>query len=156
MMIFAQEPGVVAQWWADLLECPVDRVAFVDGFAWFDVGDIEFGFHLADASKNPVSGSPVVHLRVEDLAAASARAESKGARLHRGPLAVESSRSITQLVDPFGNVFGLDGPQGPSVAATDQFHWETALVRGLPRLLRRPFDVWLRESVRSPVGELDA
>src|SRR5665647_1814299 len=112
VMIFAEEPKVVAYWWADLLECPIDRVSFEDGFVWFDVGDTEFGFHLADARKNPVGGSPVVYLRVEDHTAAVARAESKGARLHRGPLAVGASRSIAQLVDPFGNVFGLDGPLG--------------------------------------------
>jgi predicted enzyme related to lactoylglutathione lyase len=109
-MIFAVEPEVVASWWADLLECPVDRVSFKDGFAWFDVGDIEFGFHPSDATKNTVGGSPVVYLRVEDHSAAIARAQSKGARLHRGPLAIDASRSIAQLVDPYGNVFGLDGP----------------------------------------------
>jgi len=109
-MIFAREPKVVASWWADLLECPNDRVSLEDGFARFDVGDTEFGFHPSDAEKNPVGGSPVVYLRVEDHSAALARAESKGARLHRGPLAIDASRSIAQLVDPFGNVFGLDGP----------------------------------------------
>ncbi len=108
-MIFAEEPNAVAYWWADLLACPLDRVSFEDGFARFDVGDTEFGFHPADAGKNPVGGSPVVYLRVEDHVAAVARAESKGARLHRGPLAIGASRSIAQLVDPFGNVFGLDG-----------------------------------------------
>ena len=111
-MIFAEEPKAVAYWWAGLLECPIDRVSFEDGFAWFDVGDTEFGFHPADARKNPLGGSPVVYLRVEDLAAAVARAESKSARLHRGPLSIGASRSIAQLVDPFGNVFGLDGPLG--------------------------------------------
>ena len=92
--------------------CPIDLVAFEDGFAWFDVGGVEFGFHPADAGKNPVGGSPVVYLRAEDLAMALNRAESKGARRHRGPLSIGASRSIVQLVDPFGNVFGLDGPPG--------------------------------------------
>ena len=109
-MIFTEEPTVVASWWADLLECPSDHVSYEDGFASFDVGDTEFGFHLSDVRKNPVGGSPVIYLRVEDHSAAVARAESKGARLHRGPLAIDVSRSIAQLVDPFGNVFGLDGP----------------------------------------------
>lgn len=59
-MIFADEPKVVASWRADLLECPSDRVTFEDGFVWFDVGDIEFGFHPSDAVKKPVGGSPVV------------------------------------------------------------------------------------------------
>ena len=111
VMIFAEEPKAVAYWWAGLLECPIDRVSFEDGFAWFDVGGVEFGFHPADPGKNPVGGSPVVYLRVEDHAVAVARAESNGARLHRGPLSIDASRSIAQLVDPFGNVFGLDGPQ---------------------------------------------
>ena len=112
VMIFAQEPEVVAKWWAELLEYPIDRVSLEEGFVWFDVGDTEFGFHSADAGKNPVGGSPVVYLRVDDHAAAIARAESKGARLHRGPLAIGAARSIAQLIDPFGNVFGLDGPLG--------------------------------------------
>jgi predicted enzyme related to lactoylglutathione lyase len=109
-MIFAEEPKVVATWWADLLNCPGDRVSCDDGFVYFDIGGIEFGFHPFDAGKNPVGGSPVVYLRVEDHAAALARAESKGARLHRGPLVVHASRSIAQLIDPFGNIFGFDGP----------------------------------------------
>jgi predicted enzyme related to lactoylglutathione lyase len=110
VMIFADEPLVVASWWADLLGCPSDRLSFEDGFVWFEVGDIEFGFHPSDAKENPVGGSPVVYLRVEDHSAAVARAESIGARLHRGPLAIGASRWIAQLIDPFGNVFGLDGP----------------------------------------------
>jgi predicted enzyme related to lactoylglutathione lyase len=109
-MIFADEPIAVASWWADLLECPRDRVMFEDEFVFFDVGDIEFGFHPADAGKNSVGGSPVVYLRVDDHSAAVSRAESKGARLYRGPRAIDASRSIAQLMDPFGNVFGLDGP----------------------------------------------
>jgi len=111
-MFFAEEPSVVAHWWADLLECPIGRVSMKDEFSWFDVGDTEFAFHPSDARNNPVGGSPVVYLRVEDHAAAVARAESKGARLHRGPLAIGASRVIAQLVDPFGNVFGLDGQLG--------------------------------------------
>lgn len=110
VMVFAENPNAVAAWWADLLECPQDRVSFEDDFAWFDVDGTEFGFHPSDASRNPVGGSPVVYLRVDDHSAAVARAESKGARLHRGPLAIDASRSIAQLVDPFGDVFGLDGP----------------------------------------------
>ena len=66
----------------------------------------------SDAQKNPVGGSPVVYLRVEDQRAALARAESMSERLHRGPLAIDTARVIARLIDPFGNVFGLDGPPG--------------------------------------------
>jgi|ERR1700722_1911073 predicted enzyme related to lactoylglutathione lyase len=111
VMVFAENPKEVAAWWADLLEYPNERVSIEKDFAWFEVDGIEFGFHRSDVIKNPVGGSPVVYLRVDDHSAAVARAESKGARLHRGPLVIDASRSIAQLVDPFGNVFGLDGPQ---------------------------------------------
>ena len=110
VMISAEEPQAVAYWWAGLLEWPIDRASFEDGCVWFDVGDTEFGFHPADARKNPVGGRRVVSLRVEDLAVA--QAESRGARLHRGPLAIGASRSIAQQANPFGNVFGLDGSLG--------------------------------------------
>jgi predicted enzyme related to lactoylglutathione lyase len=120
VMFFVDEPAVVAHWWADLLECPNDRMRFEDGFAWFNVGDIEFGFHPSDAEKNSIGGSPVVYLRVDDHSVAVARAESKGARLHRGPLAIDDARSIAQMVDPFGNVFGIDGPNAYRRSLVDQ------------------------------------
>ena len=120
MMIFAEDPLVAGSWWADLLECPHDRVSVDGGFVRFDVGDIEFGIHPLDAATNPVAGSPVIHLRVDDrrvqavrATTAVARAVSKSARLHRGPLAFDDSRSIAQMVDPFGNVVGFDGPLVP-------------------------------------------
>lgn len=110
VMVFAENPKEVAAWWADLLEYPHEHVSFEDDFVWFDVDGTEFGFHPSDATQNPVGGSPVVYLRVDDHSAAVSRAVSKGARLHRGPLVIDDSRSIAQLIDPFGNVFGLDGP----------------------------------------------
>ena len=33
-----------------------------------------------------------------------------GANKHRGPLTPSPERKIAQFVDPFGNVFGIDGP----------------------------------------------
>ena len=110
VVIFAREPKVVAQWWADFLGLRDDDVSVEENFAYFDVGGIEFGFHPADERRNPIGGSPVVYLRVDDHASSLARAESKGARVHRGPLRIGPSRTIAQLVDPFGTVFGLDGP----------------------------------------------
>jgi len=33
-----------------------------------------------------------------------------GCAVHRAPLAINASRRTCQMVDPFGNTFGLDGP----------------------------------------------
>jgi predicted enzyme related to lactoylglutathione lyase len=109
-MFFVDEPKGVAQWWAALVDVPSDSVTHVDSFSFFEVDELEIGFHLADPERNPVGGSPVVYLRTEDLSKALARAESLGARRHRGPLTLESFRAIAQMVDPFGNFFGFDGP----------------------------------------------
>ncbi len=37
------------------------------------------------------------------------KAMALGATKHRGPLVLSPERVIAQFVDPFGNVFGIDG-----------------------------------------------
>ena len=109
-MFFAEEPMVVATWWATLMQVPAQVIEADNAFACFTVAGLEFGFHPADPARNPVGGSPVIYLNVEDHAEAVARAGALGARLHRGPIDIAGSRTIVQMSDPFGNIFGLDGP----------------------------------------------
>lgn len=109
-MFFVERPLVSAEWWTELLGVSRDQIRIDQDFAYFDAGDIEFGFHLADMEKNPPGRSSVVYVGVEDHAASIERATALGATLHRGPLDVGAERRIAQLVDPFGTVFGLDGP----------------------------------------------
>jgi hypothetical protein len=88
VMIFAEDP----------------RAAALGG------GELEVGFHPADPQKNPPGGSPVVYWAVSSLSQARCALLAAGASPHRGPLVVDSGRSICQLRDPFGGIFGLDGP----------------------------------------------
>ena len=68
------------------------------------------GLHPADSERNPLGRTPAaywnslhgVDRQVPELLAV-------GATLHREPLVIESDRQICQLLDPFGNCFGLDG-----------------------------------------------
>jgi predicted enzyme related to lactoylglutathione lyase len=78
-------------------------------FVSFDASGVELGFHVADPAKNPVGGSPVVYFAVTSVASARERLLALGATHHRGPLEVNAERSVCQLRDPFGNIFGLDG-----------------------------------------------
>jgi predicted enzyme related to lactoylglutathione lyase len=110
VMFFCEEPATVARWWSQLLDVDSGDLEGAGDFVRFVADDVEFGFHLADPLKNPVGGSPVVYVRTTDHSAALPRARSLGARLHRGPLSISPSRVIAQLTDPFGNIFGLDGP----------------------------------------------
>jgi predicted enzyme related to lactoylglutathione lyase len=80
-----------------------------DAFCWFVASGTEYGFHPADDDRNPLGGTPVVYLASSDFEASMDRAMVFGATKHRGPLVLSPARVIAQLVDPFGNVFGIDG-----------------------------------------------
>jgi predicted enzyme related to lactoylglutathione lyase len=47
---------------------------------------------------------------VSSVGSAREQLLERGATPHRGPIEVEHRRSICQLRDPYGNIFGLDGP----------------------------------------------
>jgi predicted enzyme related to lactoylglutathione lyase len=109
VMMFCEVPRQVPLWWANLLEVPSDLVHEDVDFSWFNAGGTEYGFHPADHVRNPLGGTPVVYLATQDIHAAVERALEFGATRHRGPLVLSPNRSIAQFVDPFGNVFGIDG-----------------------------------------------
>ena len=108
VMIFSADPDASSAWWAELLGLPVK----VDGdFRWIDVpGEVELAFHPADEVKNPSGASTIVYWHVDSFRDALDRVLAAGGALHRGPLDAGSGRQIAQVRDPFGAVFGLDGP----------------------------------------------
>lgn len=112
IMLFAEDTHAVGAWWAKAFGVELIEVEpHPQGdFVFFKAAGVEFGVHAADPIKNPLGGSPVVYFSVPSVDAARERLLADGAELHRGPLAVSAGRSICQLRDPFGNVFGLDGP----------------------------------------------
>jgi predicted enzyme related to lactoylglutathione lyase len=112
VMLFADDTRAVAMWWAGAFGAErVNVEEHAQGpFVFFETGDIEFGVHVADPDKNPVGGSPVVYWSVDSVGSARAALLERGATHHRGPIEVDHERSICQLRDPYGNVFGLDGP----------------------------------------------
>ncbi len=80
-----------------------------DKFASFRIGSCFLNFHLADEASPVSTGGCVAYWEVDDLDKMVLRAESLGGQLYRGPLKVEQSgRTICQVRDPFGNVFGLE------------------------------------------------
>lgn len=107
VMVFVDDPEAASRWWSDVLDTPARTQ---DGYVWVEIGGVELGFHPADDERNPRGGSTVVYWRVTDLTAARERMLAAGCRPHRGPLRIAADRRICQLTDPFGLVFGLDGP----------------------------------------------
>ncbi|GAA1927733.1 VOC family protein [Streptantibioticus ferralitis] len=115
VMVFADDPEKCARWWASVLDTEV-RLEVDDGrvYAWLDVSGIELGFHPADETRNPRGGSPVVYWAVDHVDAVRTRLLDAGCTHHRGPIEAEPGRKICQLTDPFGTIFGIDGPESTS------------------------------------------
>ena len=111
-MVFADDTRAVAAWWAAAFGAEQVHVEeHAQGpFVFFKIRDIEFGAHVADPKKNPLGGSPVVYWSVSSVGSAREQLLERGATPHREPTEVEDRRSIRQLRDPYGNIFGLDGP----------------------------------------------
>jgi predicted enzyme related to lactoylglutathione lyase len=72
------------------------------------VGDVEFGFHPADESKNPKGSSTVPYWIVPNLSDAIELVKNSGGEHLRGPLRTDDARIIAQVRDPFGLVLGLE------------------------------------------------
>jgi uncharacterized glyoxalase superfamily protein PhnB len=114
VVVFVDEPPAAARFWADAFGAQ-SRPA--DGGALVELPFAELFFHPADREqapsgelKNPPGASTVVYLAVDDFDAARERLLAAGCEAWRGPIAIEDGRRICQLRDPFGTVWGLDGP----------------------------------------------
>ncbi|GAA4239807.1 hypothetical protein GCM10022254_61810 [Actinomadura meridiana] len=113
IMIFSKDPEKSANWWGDILDASVHlNVKGTSVFAWFTIGGFEVGFHMLDERNNPRGGGLVPYFAVGDLDAALSELLAVGCTRHRGPYtpADGTGHRIAQIVDPFGNIIGLDGP----------------------------------------------
>ncbi|GAA2624437.1 VOC family protein [Streptomyces spororaveus] len=111
VMVFVDDPEAAARWWGDIFEAEVKLdINGTAVYAWIDHDGLEFGFHQASPKANAHGRSTVPYWSVEDLETERKRLLEAGCTHHRGPLDVEPGRRICQLIDPFGTVFGLDGP----------------------------------------------
>jgi len=108
VMFFVDDPRAAATWWSSQL-AGGETLVGDSGYWYFTIDGVEFGFHFSDHEANPVGASPVLFLRVEDIEVARERLVRAGCTVHREPLSVNPSRRLCQMVDPFGNTFGLDG-----------------------------------------------
>ncbi|MFC9228325.1 VOC family protein [Streptomyces decoyicus] len=64
---------------------------------------------MLDEQRNKRGGSPVPYWSVDSLETAREMLLGAGCIHHRGPLDVGDGRKIAQVVDPFGNIIGIDG-----------------------------------------------
>ena len=114
VVVFVDEPPASTRYWAELLGAPHQ---LDEGVPLIELPFAELFFHPADRElspsgeeKNPHGASTVVYLSVDDFEAARDRLLAAGCEPWRGPLEIEEGRTICQVRDPFGTVWGLDGP----------------------------------------------
>lgn len=108
VMFFVSQPREAANWWARAM----NTVARHDSeYSFIEVGELEIGFHPNDDGRNPQGSSTVAYFKTDDFEESRAHFLQLGCMMHRGPLEVSATTSIAQLIDPFGNVFGLEGPK---------------------------------------------
>ncbi len=114
IVVFVDKPAAAASFWAELFDA---RHRLADGGALVELDFAELFFHPVDREKtasgeekNPRGASTVVYLAVEELEAARERLLAAGCEAWRGPIEIEDGRRICQVRDPFGTVWGLDGP----------------------------------------------
>jgi predicted enzyme related to lactoylglutathione lyase len=87
----------------------IEPVEDLENFASFKISNTILDIVLADL-KSPLStGGAVGYWLVDNLDAAVARANELGGRVYRGPARIdEVQKTILQIMDPYGNVFGLE------------------------------------------------
>ncbi|USD67427.1 glyoxalase/bleomycin resistance/dioxygenase family protein [Vibrio sp. SCSIO 43136] len=78
-------------------------------FTVLDIGDFAIEVVQADDKVNAGKQGVVMYWQVPCLDDAMIHFRSLGAKLYRGPLAIEDDLYMCQFEDPFGNLIGLRG-----------------------------------------------
>jgi predicted enzyme related to lactoylglutathione lyase len=76
----------------------------------FDLGGVRLTLHEADEFKLPGPSGTVAYWTVTDVDTAVRQWSAHGATAHRGPKTIISVECPWQVLDPFGNLFGLRQP----------------------------------------------
>jgi len=76
----------------------------------FDVAGTRLTLHEADEFNQPGPSGTVAYWAVDDLDATVAQWSAHGASAHRGPKTIMTGERLCQMLDPFGNLFGLCQP----------------------------------------------
>jgi predicted enzyme related to lactoylglutathione lyase len=76
----------------------------------FDVAGTRLTLHEADEFNQPGPSGTVAYWTVGDVDATVAQWSAHGATTHRGPKTIMTGERLCQMLDPFGNLFGLCQP----------------------------------------------
>jgi len=102
---FVDELDEAVAWYSDRL----GRLPVLRGGALvaFDVDGVRLTLHASDGYNSPGPAGVSAYWTVADVDALVADWTAHGAVAHRGPKTVFSGERLCQLLDPFGNLFGV-------------------------------------------------
>ena len=87
----------------------IEPVEDLENFVSFNIAQTCFDISVADEKSPRSYGGSVGYWLVDDIEKAISAAIELGGKVYRGPLRIdEIQRTIAQIVDPYGNVIGLE------------------------------------------------
>lgn len=113
VMIHVGEIDAGLAWYQSAFPNSIRSTLAGAGFEVLSTAGIQIEIVLADDKVASGPRGTVVYWKVPELMAAIAHMERIGARLYRGPMAIEDGLGICQVQDPWGNCLGLRGPLKP-------------------------------------------
>jgi predicted enzyme related to lactoylglutathione lyase len=105
---FVSDLAAATAWYSARLNAePVTRTAQL---AMFDLDGTTLTVHQADEFNQPGPSGTVPYWTVPDVDAVVAEWGKYGTIAHRGPKTIMTGERLCQLLDPFGNLFGVRQP----------------------------------------------
>lgn len=117
LMIHTPVPAEALAWYAKAF--PAARQVCLEEFTFtvLQIGELRIEFVPSDAKVSAGPAGTVVYWAVEDVERTLRELQAIGARLYRGPMAIENGQLMCQVQDPWGNCIGVRGPSSRSSQA---------------------------------------
>jgi predicted enzyme related to lactoylglutathione lyase len=105
---FVADLAAATAWYSARLG--VEPVMRASQLVMFDLPGTRLTLHQADEFNQPGPSGTVPYWTVTDVDAIVAQWSEHGASPHRGPKTIMTGERLCQMLDPFGNLFGLRQP----------------------------------------------
>ena len=105
---FVADLAAATSWYSARLG--VEPVTRAPQLVMFDLPGARLTLHEADGFNQPGPSGTVPYWTVPDVDATVAEWSEYGACAHRGPKTIMTGERLCQMLDPFGNLFGLRQP----------------------------------------------
>ena len=105
---FVADLAAATAWYSARLG--VEPVTRASQLVMFDLPGTRLTLHRADEFNQPGPSGTVPYWTVTDVDTIVAQWSEHGASPHRGPKTIMTGERLCQMLDPFGNLFGLRQP----------------------------------------------